>query len=177
MIRGESFYRALGVDATLAAGTRSDIVDTVVQLLPALLALMGALMVLLNLAAFWRWGGKQQLIGYALFGDLARWSAPEWLIWPLLASGFGWFVPLQPIATIALDCFVCILGVYFCQGLAIMAFYFKQLKMPAAARGLIYLITLVQPVLSAMVGAAGVFDLWVDFRRLKRPNAAARDFL
>jgi uncharacterized protein YybS (DUF2232 family) len=56
-----------------------------------------------------------------------------------------------------------------------MTFYFKQLGMPPIARGLIYFVTLAQPVLTALVGAAGVFDLWVDFRRLRRPHAAARN--
>jgi uncharacterized protein YybS (DUF2232 family) len=175
MMRGPSFYKAVGIDAAISSDTQAYIVDTVLRLTPALVALLGALMVLLNLGVFWRWGGKQQRVGYILFGDLARWSAPEWLIWPLLVSGFGWFIPLKTVATIALDCFLCIVAVYFCQGLAIMAFYFKQLRMPAVARGLIYFVTIAQPVLTAMVGAAGVFDLWVDFRRLKRPNAAARN--
>jgi uncharacterized protein YybS (DUF2232 family) len=175
MMRAQALYKTLGVDAAIAPDTQAYIVNTVMRLTPALVALMAALMVLLNLGVFWRWGGKQQRIGYTLFGDMARWSAPEWLIWPLLVAGFGWFIPLRPVATIALDCFVCIIAVYFCQGLAIMAFYFKQLRMPALARGLIYFVTLAQPVLTAMVGAAGVFDLWVDFRRLRRPNAAARN--
>ncbi len=175
MMHGEDLYKKLGVDAAIAADSQVYIVDTVMRLIPALVALLGALAVLLNLAIFWRLGGKQQRVGYTLFGDLARWSAPEWLIWPLLVSGFGWFIPLPPLATVALDCFVCLLGVYFCQGLAIMTFYFKQLGMPPIARGLIYFVTLAQPVLTALVGAAGVFDLWVDFRRLKRPNAAARN--
>jgi len=175
MMHGEDLYKKLGVDAAIAADSQVYIVDTVMRLIPALVALLGALAVLLNLAIFWRLGGKQQRVGYTLFGDLARWSAPEWLIWPLLVSGFGWFIPLPPLATVALDCFVCLLGVYFCQGLAIMTFYFKQLGMPPIARGLIYFVTLAQPVLAALVGAAGVFDLWIDFRRLKRPNAAARN--
>jgi uncharacterized protein YybS (DUF2232 family) len=175
MIRGEGFYKTLGVDAAIAPDTRAYIVNTVMRLTPALAVLLCAGTVLLNLAIFWRIGGKQQRLGYTLFGDLARWSTPEWLVWPLLVSGFGWFIPLLPVATVALDCFVCIVGVYFCQGLAIMAFYFKQLKMPPVARGLIYFVTLVQPVLTALVGAAGVFDLWVDFRRLKSPDSAERN--
>jgi len=76
--------------------------------------------------------------------------------------------------------FVCVVAVYFCQGLAIMAFYFKVLSMPPAARGLIYFVTIVQPVLAALVCAVGIFDLWIDFRRLKPPSQEARnlgDFL
>jgi uncharacterized protein YybS (DUF2232 family) len=175
MMRGESFYKTLGVNTAIAPDTQVYIVDTVMRLTPALVGLLSVITVLLNLAVFWRLGGRQQRVGYTLFGDLARWSAPEWLIWPLLVSGFGWFIPLRPVATIALDCFVCMLGIYFCQGLAIMAFYFKRLGMPPVARGLIYFVTLAQPVLTALVGAAGVFDLWVDFRRLKPPDAAARN--
>jgi uncharacterized protein YybS (DUF2232 family) len=180
IMRGESFYRSLGVDATITADNRAYIVEVVMRLTPPLVTCLGALMVLLNLAVFWRWAGREQRVGYTLFGDLAQWSAPEWLVWPLLVSGFAWFIPMAPIAGIALDCFLCIVAVYFCQGLAIMAFYFRQLKMPAVARGLIYFVTLAQPLLMAIVGAAGIFDLWVDFRRLKRPNAPARklgDFL
>ncbi|MBV8774070.1 MAG: DUF2232 domain-containing protein [Deltaproteobacteria bacterium] len=180
MMRGESFYKTLGVEAAITADSRAYLIETVMRLTPPLVVSLGALMVLLNLAVFWRWGGKEQRVGYTLFGDLVRWSAPEWLVWPLLVSGFGWFIPVAPVATIALDCFLCIVAVYFCQGLAIMAFYFRQLKMPAVARGLIYFVTLAQPILMAIVGAAGIFDLWVDFRRLKPPNAATRklgDFL
>ncbi len=175
MIRGEAFYKRLGIDAALPPDTQAYIVETVLRLTPALIGLLTGLTMLLNLAVFWRFGGKQQRVGYTLFGDLARWSAPEWLIWPMLASGFGWFIPVPLLATIALDCFICTLGVYFCQGLAIMTFYFKQLGMPLVARGLIYFVILAQPVLTALVGAAGVFDLWVDFRRLKPPNEAARN--
>jgi uncharacterized protein YybS (DUF2232 family) len=175
MMRGEGFYKRLGIDTAVTPDLQVYIVDTVMRLTPALAGLFGSLIVLLNLAVFWRLGGKQQRLGYTLFGDLARWSAPEWLIWPLLVSGFGWFIPLAPLAAVAINCFVYILGVYFCQGLAIMAFYFRQLRMPTIARGLIYFVTLAQPVLTALVGAAGVFDLWVDFRRLKSPGAAARN--
>ena len=173
--RGENFYKALGVESSIAPNTRAYIVDMLIKLMPSMVALFGAIVVLLNLAVFWRWSGREQRIGYTLFGDLARWSTPEWLIWPLLVSGFAWFIPQQTVATVALDFFVCIVAVYFAQGLAIMAFYFKQLKMPAVARGLIYFVTVAQPVLTAIVGAAGVFDLWVDFRRLKRPDVAAGD--
>jgi uncharacterized protein YybS (DUF2232 family) len=115
-----------------------------------------------------------------LFNDLVRWSAPDWLIWVLLAAGFGLFIPIVALSTIALDLFVCMAAVYFCQGLAIMAFYFKVLAMPPLARGLIYFVTIVQPVLAALVCAVGIFDLWIDFRRLKPPKQEARnlgDFL
>ena len=105
-----------------------------------------------------------------------RWATPEWLIWVLLVTGFGLFIPITAMRTIALNCFVCVAAVYFCQGLAIMAFYFRLLAMPSLARGLVYTITVVQPILAMMACVAGVFDLWIDFRRLKPPpSTATRD--
>jgi uncharacterized protein YybS (DUF2232 family) len=175
MVRSEGFYKLLGIDTTMAPETRSYLIDVFLRLTPAVLALSGAFTILINLAIFWRLGGRQQRVGYELFGDLVRWATPEWLVWPLLVSGFGLFVPSRPLATIALDCFVCVVAIYFCQGLAIMAFYFKQLGMPALARGLIYFVTVVQPVLAAIVCVVGIFDLWIDFRRLRPPSPEARN--
>jgi uncharacterized protein YybS (DUF2232 family) len=175
MTRGEQFYRMLGMDNPLNAETRATMLDVTVRLSPALVALSAACTVLLDLAVYWRWLDRGR-IGYRLFTDLARWSAPEWLIWVLLATGFALFVPVTAISTIALDGFVCVATIYFCQGLAIMAFYFKMLSMPGLARGLIYFVTAIQPVLAALVCAAGIFDMWIDFRRLKPQSPEAGSF-
>jgi uncharacterized protein YybS (DUF2232 family) len=173
---GDKLYRMAGLDLTLSPDLRATMVQTTLNLMPALITVFAALMVLANLGVFWRISGRQQRVGYPLFADLVRWCTPEWLIWVLLVTGFGLFIPNAELRTITLDFFVCVAAVYFFQGLAIMAFYFRLLAMPSPARGLIYLITVVQPILAIMVCVAGVFDLWIDFRRLKPPpSAQARD--
>jgi uncharacterized protein YybS (DUF2232 family) len=180
MVRGEKFYKSVGMDSSIPAEMRANIVEATLRLSPALVAITAAVVVLVNLGVFWRLSGRQQRVGYMLFNDLVRWSAPDWLIWVLLTTGFGLFIPVDALSTIALDLFICVAAVYFCQGLAIMAFYFKVLAMPPLARGLIYFVTIVQPVLAALVCAVGIFDLWIDFRRLKPPKQEARhlgDFL
>lgn len=175
MERGRSLYKVFGMEAGVPDETRAMIVKMTIRLSPALAALSSAITMLLNLMLFWRWVGKQRL-NYPLFGDLAKWSTPEWLIWVLLATGFALFVPVKALSMIALNAFICVVAVYFCQGLAIMSFYFKMLAMPSVARALIYLIAGIQPVLAALVCAVGVFDLWVDFRRLKPPSQEAGNF-
>jgi uncharacterized protein YybS (DUF2232 family) len=175
MTRGHDFYKVLGVETGITHDAEAGLLDMMVRLSPALVALSAGFGALLNLAMFWRMGGRQRL-GYPLFGDLARWSTPEWFIWVLLAAGFGMFVPVPALAVAAMDAFVCVAAVYFCQGLAIMAFYFKTLAIPPWVRGLIYFVTIIQPVLAALVCAAGIFDLWVDFRRLKSPSQEAGSF-
>ncbi len=180
MERGQDFYKSIGMDAGLAPDTQATAIDVFIRLSPALAAIGAAAAVMLNLTTFWRWGGKKRL-PYDLFGELPKWSTPEWLVWVLLAAGFAfqgfkYLIPIKPIETIALDAFICVGMVYFCQGIAIMAFYFRMLGMPAVARVAIYLITCVQPVLAVLVCLAGVLDMWVDFRRLKPPSQEAGNF-
>jgi len=180
MERGQDFYKAIGMDAGLPADTQATAIDIFIRLSPALAAIAAAATVMLNLSIFWRWVGKKRL-PYDPFGELPKWSTPEWLIWALLAAGFAYqgfkyLIPIKPIETIALDAFLCVAAVYFCQGLAIVSFYFRMLGMPSVARVAIYVITCVQPVLAVLVCLAGVLDMWVDFRRLKPPSQEAGNF-
>jgi uncharacterized protein YybS (DUF2232 family) len=173
--RSESFYQMLGMGTIEEADARGKLLDVMVRLSPAFIAIGAALMVLVNLGLFWRWVGKERL-HYVLFSGLAKWRTPEWLIWLLLATGFGLFAPIEPVRNLALDGFILVAAIYFCHGLAIMAFYFQMLAMPLAARGIIYLVAVVQPVLAALVCAMGIFDMWIDFRRLKPPSQEAGSF-
>ena len=171
--RGQDFNKLLGMPA-IPADTQASVISLTMHLSPALALLVAASSMLLNLRVFWRWAGPQRL-AYNLFGDLSRWSAPEWMVWLLLASGFGLFIPVSAISAIALNGFICIGAVYFCQGLAIIGFYFQSLSVPSIVRGIIYFVVFAQPVVAALVCIAGVFDMWIDFRRLKPPSPEANN--
>jgi hypothetical protein len=58
--------------------------------------------------------------------------------------------------------------VYFVQGLAITAFYLERLRVPRPLRLVGYALLGAQQYLSLAVAAVGLFDLWIDFRRLKQ---------
>ena len=105
MARGEKFYKSVGIDSAIPPEMRANIVEATLRLSPALAALTAALAVLVNLGVFWRISGRQQRVGYMLFSDLVRWSTPDWLIWVLLTTGFGLFIPIDALSTIALDLF------------------------------------------------------------------------
>ena len=174
MARGQDFRKLLGIEQTISPDTQASVISLTMRLSPAFALLVAASSMLLNLRVFWRWAGPQRL-AYSLFGDLSRWSAPEWMIWLLLASGFGLFIPVSAISDIALNGFICVAAVYFCQGLAIIGFYFQSLAVPSIVRGIIYFVVFAQPVVAALVGVAGVFDMWIDFRRLKPPSPEANN--
>ena len=92
---GQKFYKSAGLDTVLQPDMRATIVEGTIKLFPALAALSAAMTVLMNLGLFWRLRGRQERVGYPLFGDLVRWSAPDWLIWALLGTGFGLFIPVK----------------------------------------------------------------------------------
>jgi uncharacterized protein YybS (DUF2232 family) len=172
MSQSALMYEKLGMSQADSKQIGDRVLDVTERLLPALAAMLGALAVLVNLGLVARWLGKEK-IGYQLFGGLVTWRTPEWLIWLLLASGFGMFLPLEAVRLAAINGFVLVASIYFCQGLAIMAYYLQMLAMPRVVRGTIYVIALFQPVLAALVCLAGVFDMWIDFRRLKPPSQEA----
>jgi uncharacterized protein YybS (DUF2232 family) len=172
MARGQEVSKLLAIQQSIPADTQASVISFTMRLLPAFAILVGAGAMLLNLRVFWRWAGQQRLT-YSLFGDLSRWSAPEWMVWLLLAAGFGLFIPLPAASDIALNGFICVAAVYFCQGLAILGFYFQSLSVPSIVRGIIYFVVFAQPVVAVLVCVAGVFDMWIDFRRLKPPSQEA----
>ncbi len=174
MNRGQEFNKLLGIESAIPADLQASIITELMRLLPAIALLVAGSAMLMNLRIFWRWAGPQRLT-YNLFGDLSRWSASEWLVWLLLACGFGLFIPVAAVSDIALNGFICVAAIYFCQGLAIIGFYFHTLAVPAIVRGIIYFVVFAQPVVAALVCMAGVFDMWIDFRRLKPPSPEANN--
>jgi uncharacterized protein YybS (DUF2232 family) len=118
---------------------------------------------------------RQRLAGLVpVFGDLTRWKSPPELVWLLIASGYGTFLPSGPLAPVAMNVFALLAGVYFCQGLVIARFYMRRWHSPCWVNGLVYLFIVIEWLLATGVTLVGVFDLWADFRRLD-PRPAEED--
>ncbi len=160
-------YRQAGIAADrleqLNEGTAA-LTETLVRLGPALHVIAMAAVVLLNLALL-RW--RQRRLGLPpVFGDLSRWKCPAPVVWVLIASGYGLFLPVFGVPTVAENVFVVILAIYFCQGLAIVQFYFQRWRSPIWMRSLLYVFVVVEWLVAGGIVLLGVFDLWGDFRRL-----------
>ena len=99
--------------------------------------------------------------------DLTGWRASDYLVWVFLASGAALLVPIDLVSTIGLNVLLVTLAIYFLQGLAIVLFWGRRLPLPLGVQCLmIAVVFLIAGPLSVIVcTAAGLFDLWVDFRR------------
>jgi len=157
-------------DTTVAAvaAERDVVIEALLELMPGLIVLAGGVLVLANLMVVRGWTGIARNV------NLRLWRTPDALIWALIIAGFGVFLPLEPVALVARNVFVVLLGCYFCQGLAIVSYYLDRFRLPRGIQVAGYVLIAVQHVVAALVLALGVFDLWGNFRRLGAGPADVR---
>jgi len=145
-----------------------EIVEQMLNILPGLLFVSFSFVVLLNILFLWRRfpDRRTQWLSITTFRE---WKCPEPLVWALIACGFAFFVPASEVVTIIALNVLLVTGVcYFVQGLAIVAFFFHKNNVPRFLRSATYILIIFQQIFTLLVAALGLFDLWGDFRRLKK---------
>ena len=102
--------------------------------------------------------------------DIAQWRATDYLVWVFLGSGVALFLPSAALSYIGLNVLLVTLAIYFIQGLAIAVFWARRVPLPSAACWLLAVVAflLAAPFCVLACITAGLFDLWVDFRRQRR---------
>jgi uncharacterized protein YybS (DUF2232 family) len=103
---------------------------------------------------------------YPQFGPMNRWSAPEHLIWGVIAAGFCLFLPLPQVKFAAVNVMIVLLAVYFFNGLSILLFFLSKYRVPLWIRVGVYALIVFQQIFALVIIGAGLFDQWVDFRRI-----------
>lgn len=144
-------------------------IEMVLQTMPALAFFGFVVVILINLYFLHRRFPDRELFVPA--GDLREWKSPEPLVWCFIISGFALFLPgWLAFKTLALNLFLVIAVFYFFQGLAILAYYFHHKNVPVLLRSLAYALIMFEQILTLIVVGLGLFDLWGDFRRLKKKD-------
>jgi uncharacterized protein YybS (DUF2232 family) len=145
-------------------------IEMVLQIMPALAFTSFAIVILINLFFLYRRFPDRHSF-FVSTGDLREWKSPEPLVWCFILSGFSLFLPgWELLRTLALNLFLVIAVFYFFQGLAIVAYYFHHKNVPFFLRGLTYVLIVFEQVFTVFVVGLGLFDLWGDFRRLKKKD-------
>jgi uncharacterized protein YybS (DUF2232 family) len=144
------------------------VVETLLQLLPALGFVSLAAIVLINVILLCR-RFPERRSEWLSIDTLREWKGPEPMVWGLIACGFALFIPgLEWSKIIAINVLVVIATCYFAQGLAIVAFFFHKNNVPRFLRGLTYVLIFFQQIFTLLVVGLGLFDLWGDFRKLRK---------
>jgi uncharacterized protein YybS (DUF2232 family) len=99
--------------------------------------------------------------------DLACWRASDYLVWVFVASGVALLLPVDVMGIIGVNVLLVTLAIYFIQGMAIALFWGRRLPVPLSVQYLLGVVVflIAGPLCLVLCTAAGLFDLWVDFRR------------
>ncbi len=108
---------------------------------------------------------------YPHFVNLGRWQAPDGLVWGLIGSGFLILLTSGDIRWIAINAMIIIMAAYVFHGMSIVAFFLNKYHVSTWIRAGIYFLIFIQQVLLVVLALAGVFDQWIDFRKI-RPKSA-----
>ncbi len=97
---------------------------------------------------------------------LNQWKAPEKMVLALIGTAGLFLLPVTALKVVFLNCLIILLLVYFYQGIAIVSFYFEKKKVPFIIKSFVYVLVAVQPLFMLLVISFGLFDTWINFRRL-----------
>ncbi|VAX32794.1 hypothetical protein MNBD_NITROSPINAE05-1263 [hydrothermal vent metagenome] len=115
------------------------------------------------------WG---KLYGQTLFRQekFSELVLPDFLIWMLILSAASLFFIGSSLGALGINLFALVLLTYFFQGLAVTVHILKRKKAHFAIWALVLFMIVIQPLLMGFVIGLGVFDIWVDFRKIRIIN-------
>jgi uncharacterized protein YybS (DUF2232 family) len=146
------------------------IVEMMLQLLPGVVFVAIGLVVLANVLLLCRRfpDKRPQWISIA---NLREWNGPEPMVWGLIVCGFALVLPgFERVRAGAANMLLVIAAFYFAQGLSIIAYFFHKNNVPRFLRAVTYVLIAFEQIFTVLVVGLGLFDLWGDFRRLKKNN-------
>lgn len=98
------------------------------------------------------------------FGVLSKWKAPEHLVWGAVAGGIALLSGHELAEQLGINLLLLLFVIYFFQGMAIISYMLKKREVSAFLKGAAYIFAVWY--FSIIVALVGLFDLWVDFRKL-----------
>jgi hypothetical protein len=132
--------------------------------IPSVIAVFGLLLVWANIALAARFRSaprEEDPIGISI-PSIRAWKAPDWLVWPTIASGFLLIFDGGQASIVALNLFKFLMALYAIQGLCVMAFFMEAWNIRAGLRTGINVAVVL--LMLPLVLSLGFFDLWFDFR-------------
>lgn len=108
-------------------------------------------------------------------GKFSGWVLPDPFIWLFIFSAGSFFLPQNEIQVVGLNLFILTIAVYFLQGLAIVVHILEAKAIPLFLWFVVFILVMTQPLIMGIVAGMGLFDLWVDFRKIKSPKPDTDD--
>jgi uncharacterized protein YybS (DUF2232 family) len=107
-------------------------------------------------------------LGYPAFAPTDHWHAPDSLVWGVIVAGFALFFQSERIELLAINGLIILMVIYLFHGLSIVLFFLNKYHVPSWLRIGVYILIVVQQLFFIALSLAGLFDQWVDFRKIHR---------
>ncbi|KMP11041.1 hypothetical protein UR09_04495 [Candidatus Nitromaritima sp. SCGC AAA799-A02] len=113
------------------------------------------------------WG---RVFGPGLFhpARFSEWVVPDPTVWVFIGSGGLFFFFGESLGALGMNLFFLVLVVYFFQGLAILIHFLESRNVPLFFWVLIFFVIVIQPLLIGAAIGLGIFDIWIDFRKIRK---------
>jgi len=141
--------------------------DSLVNVFPAILAVVLIAAILLNYFLLRRW---LQSLEFPVEDrrPFWQWIVPDFWVWLFILSGLMWYFFKMPVPSrIGLNFLIVASYLYLIQGLAIVIYFFQKGHIPAFFRYLGLVFVLLIPGSYIFLTLGGLFDNWIDFRKLR----------
>ncbi len=113
-----------------------------------------------------------KLYGQTLFRQekFSELVIPDFLVWVLILSSASLFILESSLGALGVNLFALVVLVYFFQGLAVTVHILESKNAHFIIWALVFFLIVIQPFLMGFVIGLGVFDIWVDFRKIRKIN-------
>ncbi len=141
--------------------------NTISKIYPSLVVIGTGFTVWLNVVvskSLFRVGNLE----YPDFVPMDRWQAPDVLVWVVIVSGFALFLFSGSIRSLAINVLIILMAVYFFHGLSITLFFMNRYHVPSWIRAGVYFLIIIQQLFFIILALAGLFDQWIDFRKINK---------
>ena len=137
------------------------------QAYPSFIALGTLITALVNYYAtrfLWRRIDSYDMFHHARFSG---WVVPDQVIWILIGSSAVFLLADNVLGAIGINLLLMTLVAYFFQGLAITIYFLESRNVPVFFWVLIFFVILLQPLLVGASIGLGIFDTWMDLRKVR----------
>jgi len=111
----------------------------------------------------------RRIYGYDMFHEarFSGWVIPDQVIWVLIGSSAVFLLADNALGSIGINLLLMTLVAYFIQGIAITIYFLESRNVPVFFWVLIFFVILLQPLLVGVSIGLGVFDTWMDLRKIR----------
>jgi hypothetical protein len=99
--------------------------------------------------------------------DFAKWRLPDHLVWGIIIPGFLLILDVPLLRLISANLLFVFAIPYVFMGIALLVHMFEKYHISPFLRTLTFVVIFLQPILAALLWAAGFFDTWADFRKIR----------